>query len=108
MTLLLSLLLAAAAAQTPATKAQDVPIPENLPPPATGKDAPAVSIRTGDNGDVIEEYRTNGQVTMVHVVPKNGVPYYLYDDNGNGRLDRSDADKNATVSPVYFTIYEWD
>ncbi len=108
MSVLLTLLLATAAAQAPETTRKDVPIPEKLPPPAAGKDDPGVTIRTGDNGDLIEEYRTNGQVTMVHIVPKNGVPYYLYDDDGNGRLDRSDADKNATVSPVYYTIYEWD
>jgi Protein of unknown function (DUF2782) len=110
MSLLLTLLLAAAGAQAqpPAKATKDVPIPEKLPPPRNDKDAPAVSIRTGDNGDVIEEYRTNGKVTMVHIVPKNGVPYYLYDDNGDGRLDRTDADKNATVSPVYYTIYEWN
>ena len=36
-----------------------------------------------------------------------GKPYYLYDDDRNGRLDRSDADRH-TIAPVYWTIYEWD
>ena len=56
---------------------------------------------------VIEEYRVDGRVTMIHVTPKVGVPYYLYDDDHNGRLDRSDAEKGE-VKPVYYTIYEWD
>lgn len=107
MSLILALLLAAGA-QDAAKPRQDVPIPEKIPSPVNKEDEAAVSIRTGDNGDVIEEYRSNGQVTMVRVTPKHGVSYYLYDDDGNGRLDRTDADKNATVSPVYWVIYEWD
>ena len=107
MSLILALLLAAGA-QDAAKPRQDVPIPEKIPSPVNKEDEAAVSIRTGDNGDVIEEYRSNGQVTMVRVTPKHGVSYYLYDDDGNGRLDRTDADKDATVSPVYWVIYEWD
>ena len=106
MSLFLALVLAAGAQD--AKPRQDVPIPEKVPSPTAQDEDPGVTIRTGDNGDVIEEYRTNGQVTMVRVTPKNGPTYYLFDDDHNGRLDRTDADKNATVSPVYWTIYEWD
>jgi hypothetical protein len=95
-----------AAAQATATS-KDVPIPEKTPPPVGKEGAPTVTIRTTEDGDVIEEYRTAGKVTMVHVTPKVGVPYYLYDDDHNGRLDRSDAEK-GDVKPVYYTIYEWD
>lgn len=107
MSLFLTLLLAAGA-QDAAKSRQDVPIPEKIPSPVAKEDEPGVSIRTGDNGDVIEEYRSNGKVTMVRITPKHGPTYYLYDDDHNGRLDRTDADKNATVSPVYWVIYEWD
>lgn len=87
---------------------KDVPIPEKMPPPVGKESAgPTVSIRATNNGDLVEEYREGGKVYMVHVTPKHGKPYYLYDDDGNGRLDRTDADK-ASVSPVYWTIYEWD
>ena len=87
---------------------RDVPIPDKIPAPV-GKDsaAPTVTIRSTGNGDVVEEYREGGRIYMVHVTPKHGRPYYLYDDDGNGRLDRTDADK-ASVSPVYWTIYTWD
>lgn len=87
---------------------KDVPIPDKIPAPV-GKDSatPTVTIRSSGNGDLVEEYREGGRVYMVHVTPKHGKPYYLYDDDGNGRLDRTDADR-ASVSPVYWTIYEWD
>ena len=105
-TLLLALAGAAGLAHAQAsTAAKDAPIPAKQPPPATDENVPTVSIRSSQNGDRVEEYRQNGQVFMVKVTPKHGRAYYLYDDDHNGRLDRSDADN---ISPVYWTIYEWD
>lgn len=100
-----TLLLALATAQAPAPK--DVPIPEKIPSPVSEETAPTVTIRSSENGDRVEEYREGGKIFMVKITPARGKPYYLYDDDRNGRLDRSDADRND-VSPVYWTIYEWD
>ena len=94
-------------ADAPAEKAQDVPIPEKIPSPPSEEAGPTVTIRSSDNGDRIEEYREGGRVVMVRITPLRGKPYYLYDDDRNGRLDRTDADRH-TVAPVYWTIYEWD
>ena len=98
---------APAAAAAPAAGTEDVPIPEKIPSPASEEAAPTVTIHSVDNGDVVEEYRQGGRIFMVRVTPLHGKPYYLYDDDRNGRLDRTDADR-ASVSPVYWTIYEWD
>lgn len=87
--------------------AKDVPIPEKIPSPPSDEIAPTVSIHTGDNGDVIEEYRQSGVVYMVRVTPKKGVPYTLMDSNGDGRLDKQDAEDAGGVSPVYYTLYKW-
>jgi hypothetical protein len=95
-----------AAPTTPPAGTRDVPIPEKLPAPVGKDSAPQVTIRATDNGDLVEEYRQGGKVYMVHVTPKVGVPYYLYDDDRNGRLDRTDAD--GKLSPVNYKIYEWD
>lgn len=97
-----SLLLAATASATPTG---DVPIPPKIPSPPSDATAPTVHIRTGTNGDVIEEYRQGGQVYMVRVTPPHGVPYTLHDTNGDGRLDKND--NNGDVSPVFWTVYEW-
>jgi len=88
-------------------QAPDVPIPPKEPPPPGDEGIPQVTIRSSESGDRIEEYRQDGKIVMVKVTPKNGVPYTLYDDDKDGRLDRSDAEKND-ISPVYFTLYEWD
>lgn len=61
------------------------------------------AVRTESNGDVISEYRVQGQLRMVRVQPARGPVYYIVDRNGDGRLD---ADKGE-VSPVYFKLYGW-
>lgn len=58
--------------------------------------------RVMDNGDEITEYRVAGQLRMVKVQPARGPAYYLYDRNGDGRLDEEKG-----VSPVYFKLFEW-
>lgn len=109
LTLAFSLILATAATTAPASAAAsgDAPIPKKIQGPPSEETTPTVTIRSSANGDRIEEYREGGRITMVRVTPAHGKSYYLYDDDGNGRLDRTDADKH-TVSPVYWTIYEWD
>jgi predicted small secreted protein len=62
-----------------------------------------VSKRTLDNGDTVEEYRVGGQLRMVKVSPSRGAAYYMYDRNGDGRMD---SDKDG-VSPVYWKLYSW-
>lgn len=104
LTVLLFAFTAAVSSSTP----QDVPIPEKIPPPPSEEAAPSVSIRTGDNGDRIEEYRQDGRITMVRITPPHGVSYYLIDSNGDGRLDKADTLDNSNVAPVYWVIYEWN
>lgn len=63
----------------------------------------AESSRTESNGDVISEYRVQGQLRMVRVQPAHGPVYYMMDSNGDGRLDSNKGE----VSPVYYKIYGW-
>lgn len=64
-----------------------------------------VAVRTEKNGDTIEEYRVAGNLRMVKVTPSRGAPYYLYDSDGDGRLDKSKD--NSDISPVYWKLYGW-
>ena len=70
------------------------------PVDVTGAD---VTRRSLDNGDTIEEYRVGSKLRMVKVTPARGAPFYLYDRNGDGRMDN---DKDG-VSPVYWKLYSW-
>ena len=73
-------------------------------------DAPPVDVKGADiarkvmeNGDAIEEYRVAAQVRMIKVTPARGAPFYLYDRDGDGRMDN---DKDG-VAPVYWKLYSW-
>jgi hypothetical protein len=107
MIVLLPLLLALALqdAEAPATT-EDVPIPEKVQAAEPADNPPEVSIRVEPSGDRVEEYRQNRVLYMVKITPTRGAPYYLMDTDGNGRLNRDDRDPR--VSPVHWTIYEWD
>ena len=105
MATLLPLLLALSPQAEPAR--EDVPIPPKVQAEVPAEDeVPEVAIRVERNGDRVEEYRQNGVLYMVKVTPERGPPYYLMDTDGNGRLNRDGVAE--TVSPVYWTLYEWD
>lgn len=70
-----------------------------------GTEIPADAVaatKVQPNGDEITEYRVAGQLRVVKVQPKRGPAFYLYDRNGDGRLD-----EDKDVSPVYFKLFEW-
>ena len=86
-----ALLLSACASMRDTVDASD--IPANAVP----------AIRTESNGDVITEYRVQGQLRMVRVQPAHGPTYYMIDRNGDGHMDSN----KGNVSPVYFKLYGW-
>ncbi|MGH8049478.1 MAG: DUF2782 domain-containing protein [Methylococcales bacterium] len=113
MKIIFSLLLAltvqdlAAAEKTPKSAAKEAPVPEKIPAKTSDDGEPSVRIRTHDNGDIVEEYRQGGIVTMVKVTPTRGKSYYIMDNNGDGRLDRADAEAAGGVVPVSWIIATW-
>ncbi|WP_455218275.1 DUF2782 domain-containing protein [Kaarinaea lacus] len=41
----------------------------------------------GGKDEVISEFRINGQLYMIRITPRKGVPYYLVDSDGDGNLE---------------------
>ena len=94
-----------------------------LPPPIPDEDAPemplppkiqdeqiepTVTIREEEKR-LIEEYRMNGQIYMVKITPKGGIPYYYLDTDGDGRLELDEPSRAMNpVQPVFWKIKEWD
>jgi len=79
-----------------------------IPPKIPGEQLePTVTIREEEDR-MIEEYRFNGQVYMVKITPRGGIPYYYIDTDGDGKLEL-DMDQQALnpVQPVYWKIKEW-
>ena len=86
-----TLLLSACASMRDTVDASD--IPANAVP----------ATRTESNGDVITEYRVQGQLRMVRVQSAHGPTYYMIDRNGDGHMDTN----KGNISPVYFKLYGW-
>lgn len=67
---------------------KDLQALEEIPPPTisseTNPDEPEVTIVKKDNGEMVEEYRMNGELYMMKVTPANGVPYYLHKEDQDG------------------------
>lgn len=54
----------------------------------------------------IEEYRRNGRLYMVKIIPGKGVPYYLIDSDGDGSLETR---RNSLDDPevVKWRLFSW-
>lgn len=86
-----------------------VPEPPDLPPQVqSGEEMePDITI-TRKGQDTIQEYRRNGRLYMIKVIPQIGPPYYMLDTNADGQLDvqKNDMDKNTNINR--WNIFEWD
>lgn len=78
---------------------------EVLSPQEEAPYAEVIIRREGDR--VIEEYRLDGRIYMIRIVPQVGPPYYLIDVDGDGELEvrRSDLDRGLKVHQ--WKILEW-
>ncbi len=83
-----------------AAVAEEVPSPSDEPPYAE-----VIIRREGEK--VIEEYRLDGHIYMIRIVPPVGPPYYLIDVDGDGELEvrRSDLERGLRVHQ--WKILEW-
>ena len=120
-TILIALLTAPVTAPSAFAAAADVPPPPAIPPgyhgdktptptPPTPKSAPKGGNESGEpevtittrGTDRVEEYRYNGQLYMMKITPKSGIPYYLIDEEGRGQFRRSDL--QPRVSPPMWVL----
>lgn len=58
-------------------------------------------------GEVVTEYRVNGQLYMVKVVPASGPPYYLVDQDGDGSLDSPGDQLDPMLVVPRWVIHRW-
>lgn len=81
--------------------------PPRLPEPQQSGEAlePEVTIVETDRGTV-HEYRVNGQLYMVKIVPRVGEPYYMLDTNGDGEMDAREDDIHNVATPQW-VLFSW-
>lgn len=95
--LILSLSLSSLAAAQPGERPAPLPAPAGAP---DVNDAPAVTIKPSSQGRVIE-YRANGRLYMLKVIPRVGKPYYLIDQRGDGQFARQDSLDSGLRPPMW-------
>src|SRR6266576_3416146 len=84
--------LAAFAQKPPPAKLE--PLPEAPPPPPEIANDPELEPQVTivrRPTETIEEYRVNGRLTMLKVIPKTGRPYYLVAEGTDGTFIRRDS-----------------
>lgn len=88
--------------------ADDVPPPPPLPEePQQSTDIPEPEVTIIHKEDrTIEEYRINGQVRYIKIIPSQGPPYYMVDTDGDGTVDTSFKDlENPPVNQ--WILWQW-
>lgn len=55
----------------------------------------------------IEEYRINGQLYMIKVLPKKGLPYFLVDSDGDGDLETRRSELEPSVLVPSWVLFSW-
>jgi Protein of unknown function (DUF2782) len=71
--------------------------PTDQPPPSSAAPTgPEVTITTKGT-EIRKEYRLNGRLYMIKVIPKHGKPYYLVDRQGTGEFKRSELESDVSI-----------
>ncbi len=88
---------------TPAPEPPELPMPvqsgETLEPDIT-------IIRRGK--ETIQEFRKNGQLYMVKIIPAVGPAYLLIDQDGDGNMDVRESDLDKGIKINQWKILEWN
>lgn len=85
-----------------------VPASPDIPEPLQSGEAiePEVTILQ-KQGSTVEEYRMNGNLYMVKVTPSTGVPYYLIDRDGDGRMESRTSKLGDDVVTPQWVLFQW-
>ena len=52
----------------------------------------------------VEEYRINGRLYAIKVTPKIGLPYYLVDEDGSGKMNRIATRNDRLIIPQWVLV----
>lgn len=87
--------------------AADIEKPPVLPDPLVDGESiePEINITQKDDR-TIEEYRINGQLYMIRVVPEVGTPYHFIDTDGNGSLESQQHELAGHIMPNW-VLLKW-
>lgn len=90
------------------------PVPEPPPPPNQLQSGEAIPLgepqitifQRGNN--MVREYRLNGHLYAVKIIPARGAPYYLIDADGDGYMEGQFFDGlNSQIIAPQWVLHRW-
>jgi hypothetical protein len=95
-------------AEPPQDPLEEVPDSPPAPTGVTDEEELEAEVTIRKRGeDMVEEYRVNGRLFMVKIIPRIGFPYYLVDTNGDGNLDTRRDGLGPGVVPPNWILFRW-
>ena len=92
----------------PPPPAVTVPVPDEGDDPASAKGGPQPEVTIVQRKDAkVEEYRLNGRLYMVKVIPFVGPPYYFVDRDGDGLMESKINGRGAEPRAPQWVILSW-
>jgi Protein of unknown function (DUF2782) len=92
----------------PPPPAGTIPIPDEGDDEDTASSEPEPEVTIVQRKDAkLEEYRLNGRLYMVKIVPFIGPPYYLVDRDGDGLMESRINGRGAEPRAPQWTILSW-
>ena len=106
---MLALMPVFALAQAPPPGLEPLPEPPPLPGRVESGEALEPDVRIVRRKDTtVTEYRVNGRLRAIKVQPDgNFPPYFLYDTDGDGRLDRRASRFDPDLLIPSWVIFSW-
>jgi len=80
--------------------------PTHGQPPSVVPGSDVVIVQHED--ETVEEYRIGGRVYMIKVEPGKGVPYYLVDTDGDGKLETHYSDLTENIVIPQWVLFRWN
>lgn len=85
------------------------PEPPELPAiVVNGEEMEADITITREGKKTIQEFRRNGELYMVKIIPDIGPAYYLIDTDGDGNMDVRGSDLDKGININQWKLLEWD
>jgi len=75
-------------------------------PPSVVPGSDVVIVQHED--ETVEEYRIGGRIYMIKVQPGKGVPYYLVDTDGDGKLETHYSDLTENIVIPQWVLFRWN
>ncbi len=85
-----------------------IPLPPDIPPPVEDGEPMDQDVRIyREDKKTIYEYRVNGELYYIKIVPEIGPTYYLTDADGDGVIDEQNQGPGSGMKIHQWRLFTW-